>query len=234
MKTAIDVVRVGIIDSGCRAAGLRRARGFRQQGSRVIEEAPTVDRIGHGTSVEETVRLIHPRVECYHAKIFHDRPVATPVLVAAGLSWLKTQAVHVVCMSLGLKHDRLVLAQACQDALAENIVLVAASPTQGPRIYPAAYRGVIAATGDARCALGQISRLNHHAKPVYGNWCASPEQTGLRRGGASIGCAVQTGIIARILGEQGSCSLAELETMLNRRAIHQGREYRNQSAHSHA
>ena len=88
MKSATAVVRVGIIDSGCRSAGLGLARAFRQDGSRIFEEAPSVDRIGHGTTIENTIRLIHPLVECYHAKIFHDRPVATPALVAAGLSWL--------------------------------------------------------------------------------------------------------------------------------------------------
>jgi len=234
VKSASAVIRVGIIDSGCRSAGLRFARAFRQDGSRILEEAPAVDRIGHGTSIEKAIRQIQPRVECHHAQIFHDRPVATPALVAAGLLWLKAQAVDVICMSLGLKHDREVLAQACRDVVAENIILVAASPTRGAMTFPAAYEGVIAATGDARCAVGQISRLNHHGKTVYGNWCASPEHTGLQTGGASIGCAVQAGIIARILEERGSCSVTELEDLLNRRAVFQGREFRNHSVQTHA
>ena len=234
MKSASAVIRVGIIDSGCRSAGLGLARAFRQDGSRIIEQAPTVDQIGHGTSIENTIRLIHSRVECHHAQIFHQRPVATPALVAAGLLWLKARAVDVICMSLGMKQDREVLARACRDVVAANIILVAASPVQGPMSFPAAYEGVIAATGDARCAIGQISRLNHHSRTVYGNWCASPEHTGLQTGGASIGCAVQTGIIASILAERGSCSVTEMEDLLDRRAVFQGREYRNHSVRTHA
>lgn len=234
MKSAKETIRVGIVDSGCRPDGLSLARDFRQQGDRVIEESAGVDQIGHGSSVEDTIRLIHPRVECLHARVFHERPVTTPAVIAAGLLWLKAQPVDIICLSLGLKQDREVLAQACGEALADNIVLVAASPTQGNMAYPAAYDGVIAATGDARCEIGQITRLNHHGKTVYGNWCASPEKTGLRTGGASIGCAAMTGLIARLFDEQGHCCPAELENILDGRALHRGREYRSQTVQTHA
>ena len=48
---------------------------------------------------------------------------------------------------------------ACAALLGQGAVLVAAHPARGAPCFPAAYPGVIAATGDARCGWQELSQL---------------------------------------------------------------------------
>nr|WP_290442758.1 subtilisin [Rhodovulum tesquicola] len=156
------------------------------------------DLLGHGTAVADVIRRALPEARMVHAQVFQDRPVTTAIQVAGALDWLAGQkadalSVDVICLSLGLAADRVPLRRAALAAVAAGRIVVAAAPARGGPCYPAAYPGVIAATGDARCDWDGLSAL---AGGVIGAWCGSPEQGGTGQGGASLAAARVAGHLA--------------------------------------
>jgi hypothetical protein len=119
---------------------------------------------------------------------------ATPAAVAAALSWALAQRVQLIHLSLGLRHDRAVLAQAISRVTTAGAVIVASTPARGVRTYPAAYPGVIRATGDARCGREEISHL---ATPWadFGACAVHRSPHAHAQRGASIGAAHLTRFI---------------------------------------
>jgi len=115
-------------------------------------------------------------------------------VVAAALSWALAQRAQLVHLSLGLRHDRAVLAGAISRVIAAGAVIVASTPARGVRTYPAAYPGVIRATGDARCAREDISHL---ATPWadFGACAVHWSPDGQAQRGASVGAAHVTRFI---------------------------------------
>lgn len=218
------MVGVGVIDSGGPAddpaQDPARARGFLPDGS-AVEARP--DRLGHGTAVAAVIRRACPDAAIIHAQIFDDRPVTSALRVAAALRWFASMPAgerpEVICMSLGLAQDRPPLRAACALTLEAGLLLVAAHPAQGAPCYPAAYAGVIAATGDARCGWDDLSEPR---TGVFGAWNASPEAGGV--GGASMGAARVAGHLAARLaaGMTAEEALADMRKGLRWR----GREYR--------
>jgi len=117
-----------------------------------------------------------------------------------------------------------------QRALDAGCIIVAATPARGASVYPAAYPGVIRATGDARCAPHELSAL----RPWLFGGCPRLEAasfTANRRaqshasGGASIGAAWVT---HAILQEPPLAAPATVEA-LTARAKYRGPERRNQN-----
>lgn len=195
------MLRVGIIDSGpaadAPAEEQAAARAFLPDGTMITARS---DRLGHGRAVADVVRRACPEARLLHAQVFDDRPVTSALRVAAALRWLaglpEGQRPALICLSLGLAADRAPLRAACEAVLAQGVLLVAAHPAQGAACYPAAYPGVLAATGDARCAWDQVSRLG----PLrFGAWCNAPEHGAVGMGGASIGCARLAGHLAHLM-----------------------------------
>jgi hypothetical protein len=195
-------VRIGIIDGGVSAdqqACLARARDFTDGGS----ETDLPDRFRHGVRITAEIRGTAPDAVLVHARAFSDKGVSSPRRIAEALDWLSDESVDLVNMSFGLAADRAPLRDSCARALAAGLVLIAAAPAQGGPCFPAAYEGVIAVTGDARCGRDQVSHLA--AGPawagsgaVFGTWCASPERLpDAQVSGASLACAHFTGLAAR-------------------------------------
>src|SRR5690606_14679810 len=155
-----EMLRVGVIDSGPGPKDrLGDARAFMADGSAV---AARPDRLGHGTAVAAMIRRACPGAAIIHAQVFDDRPVTSAFRVAAALRWFAAMGdarPEVICMSLGLAADRTPLRLACEALVTSGAVLVAAYPARGAPCYPAAYPGVIAATGDARCGWRDLSQL---------------------------------------------------------------------------
>ncbi|MHA1537083.1 MAG: subtilisin-like serine protease QhpE [Alphaproteobacteria bacterium] len=204
--------RIGILDSGVRRdAGLRlagRARFFAGPDGDIQSDPGLEDAAGHGTEVTRLIRAAAPGAALIHAQVFGRSFESAPALVAAGLDWLVEQDVRIVNMSFGLRAERPVLMRSCAAALKAGVVLIAAAPAQGPPCYPAAHEGVIAVTGDARCATGEVSDLQGE-RADFGTWCASPER-GASAGasavaGASAAAAHFTGLAALFLsGDENS------------------------------
>jgi hypothetical protein len=180
--------RVAVVDSGCGLAPPPTAGArFVAHEDGVLRREPEPDALGHGTRVAAIVRA-HREVALLDAQVFGARPVTTPAAVAAAIHWAVDEGASLVHLSLGLAHDRPVLAAAVARAVAAGVLLVAAVPARGRPTWPAGYPGVIRATGDARCGPGQVSRLGrgHYGGAV---------RTGPHGGGASIGAAHVTGAV---------------------------------------
>ncbi|MCF8473940.1 MAG: S8 family serine peptidase [Emcibacter sp.] len=203
------VVRIGIIDSGLSLAQQDHVYGeccFAVDEDGDVTSLPThPDRIGHGTAICDIITHHAPRAQIYNAQVFSARSVTSAATVAAAIDWLMTQDIQIINLSLGLVEDRPVLKKACARALATGVILVASSPAQGRAVYPSAYEGVIRATGDARCDVGEISFLNSVQADFGG--CARPlnssEGQPLKIGGASMGTAHVTGQIIAFLQNGG-------------------------------
>jgi subtilisin family serine protease len=191
------VWRVAVIDSGVGPSDwppVRSSRRFIDKDAQIAEAELAPDPTGHGTVVAAIIASAGVPIELCVAQVVDAEGRATPAAVAAALSWALAQRVQLIHLSLGLRHDRAVLAQAISRVFAAGAVIVASTPARGVRTYPAAYPGVIRATGDARCGREEISHLDtpwadFGACPVHGS------SNGHAQRGASIGAAHLTRFI---------------------------------------
>jgi subtilisin family serine protease len=221
-------VRIGIIDSGLRtgaAIDTADARQFVLTEDGISSGPAGDDALGHGTEVSRLILEGAPEAALLHAQVFDTSFRTAPVLVAAGLDWLVETGARIVNMSFGLSADRTVLREACMRAIEAGAVLVAAAPAQGAPCFPAAYDGVIAVTGDARCAKGEVSDLTG-VQGDFGTWCASPEQGGGPMAGASAAAASFTGLAAAFLAQHPDADRTELHDHFCAQAVVVGPERR--------
>jgi len=175
--------RVGLVDSGADAVVLAAAR-FGADGTR---GAPVDDPTGHGTRVARVIGDGRADLEFVLAQVFGSGRPTSAAAVAAALDWCRAEGANLLHLSLGLAADRAPLAAAVGRAVAAGCLVVAATPARGAPVYPAAYAGVIRATGDARCASDEISRL---AAATFGGCVGVGTAAGAVGGrGASIGAA---------------------------------------------
>lgn len=180
--------RAGVIDSGS-APGMsvRAARRFYGAAHGVMAGETVPDASGHGTAVAR-ILLEAGGVELVVAQVLDEHCRSTPAAVAAGIDWARQAGVQLLHLSLGLAADREVLRHALQRAVAAGVIVVAAAPARGMCTWPAAYPGVIRASGDARCAPGEISYIGSE-RVGFGGCPAYAETGGRTLGGASIGAA---------------------------------------------
>jgi hypothetical protein len=216
-------VRVGIVDSGLDSGtcpGLVAARNLASEsgGDAVL------DRLGHGSAVSALIS--GPGVEICAARVFDRKLTCTPAVAAAAIVWLLDQDVRIINLSFGLRHDRALLREACDRALARGVCLVAASPAQGAAVFPASYPGVLRATGDARCAAGEISWLDS-PQADFGGYAGDVDKG---PAGASIGCASVTGALAALAAQHPDWNSQKLLRELKSTAHYRGPEQRSAAA----
>jgi hypothetical protein len=173
--------RVALIDS----CGLRpdaiEAASFKSVG-RVVERVPPIaDPTGHGSRIADLLCAGEESIELLLGQVFSSAAPTTAAAVAAAFDWAVERGATLIHLSLGLAADREVLRAATARAVACGSIIVAATPARGVPVYPASYPGVIRASGDARCAPGELSRLDE------AHFGGCPQLAG--RGGASIGAA---------------------------------------------
>lgn len=229
------MVRVGLLDSGVGADVARHVAASRafvadSHGGVVCRPAED-DRLGHGSELARIVLAAAPKACLVSAQVFVASYASTTAAVAAGLDWLVAQGVDLVNLSFGLRHDREVLRRACGAAVEAGVLLIAAAPARGPAVYPAAYDGVVRVSGDARCALGEISAL-HTAQADFG---AHPHPLGAPgraavRGGASFAAAHLSGAVARYVAATPAADRRCVVDHLERRASYHGPERRGSTA----
>jgi subtilisin family serine protease len=165
-------------------------------------------------------------LEICAAQVFDQKLSCSPRQVAEAVHWLIDQEVRLINMSFGLREDRPVLRLACEAAVAAGICLVAASPARGDPVYPAAYPGVVRATGDARCQEGEIACLDT-AQADFGGYPGNPQSVFV---GASAGCAAVCVALAELAVDNPKLSAAELARRLTREAHYRGPERRVSAA----
>ena len=202
------MIRVGIVDSGIDGAARARlvAVADFEPGAATRELAvaalpPLRDRCGHGSRVAAIVAQA-PAVELLDARVFFDTLSTSAAQAAAAIEWSIASGACVLNLSFGLREDRVALQEACARAIAQGVVLVAATPARGTAVFPASYAGVIRATGDARCAPGEISWLDT-AQADFGGHARSLDGA---LAGASAGCAWVCAALASALGRTANAA----------------------------
>ncbi|CAI09070.1 hypothetical protein ebA5187 [Aromatoleum aromaticum EbN1] len=233
-------LRVGIVDGGfvrVAPAALHAAAQFASgefdggefdgaKSDGVVRcEAPHGPALPHGECVAALVLDAAPTACLLDARVATVGRPATPRLVAAAIDWCVAEGARVVNLSLGLADDRRVLREACERAVGQGVLLVAAAPARGSPVYPAHYPGVLAVSGDARCAPDQWSRLDP-ASAAGAAWGTCPDAPGGRPGGASMAAARFAGIVANHLVQHPDAGLRGLVDHLAAFAIWHGRENR--------
>ncbi|MDA5192591.1 subtilisin-like serine protease QhpE [Govanella unica] len=181
-------MRVAILDSGLAPGMAVAAREFCEPGA--LSD--------HGDKVAALVREAAPQVDLLDGRVFGERLQTSVEQVAEALDWAVGQGAGIINLSLGLREDRARLRLAIEAALAAGVVIVAPAPARGGPVYPSAYAGVIAVTGDARCGDHDFSWLGE-AHVDFGA-CPRPLTGPVGIGGASFAAARVTGALARLAG----------------------------------
>lgn len=148
-------IRIGLIDSGLApdvAGRVHAQAAFVRGADGEIELGPAeADRIGHGSQVARIIAGLASEARFANAQVFVRPQLVDAGLVADAVDWCVGNSVRVINLSLGLVADRTSLRLACERALSAGITLVASCPARGGMPFPAAYPGVLAVCGDARC-----------------------------------------------------------------------------------
>jgi len=231
--------RVALIDSCGGWPGALGAAAFISDGGRVVRREPGADPSGHGSRLAQLIvgraGAVADAVELLLAQVFLNAQPATGAAVAAAIDWAVSEGADLIHMSLGLEADRAVLAEAVGRAVDQDCIIVASVPARGPPVYPAAYPRVIRATGDARCAAGELSYL----APWFFGGCPRFEGQGQGQGhgqaaagsdsrggrGASVGAAWVT---RSILGTGNLRGADEVVAALTAGAHYRGPERRTE------
>ena len=219
-------VAIGIVDSGAHPRQLDRIGGARRFSAGATGDVTlhdeVADRIGHGTETIDIVLKAGPPSRLLVAQVFDDALATSAMRVAAALDWLAGEGARIVNMSLGLGHDRDVLRLACHHAHEAGAILIASAPARGGPVFPAAYQHVVAVTGDARCAPGQVSDLLG-LQADFGTYGGDPSGA---RAGASIAAAQFTALAATFLAEHENADTDALKTYFRKHAEYRGPERR--------
>lgn len=218
-------VRVGIVDSGvspAQGAALVASVGVVAGVAGVTRVVAHDDALGHGTAVAQIVLSQAPLAQLASAQAFTARRQADAACVAAAIDWCIEQQASVINLSLGLAADDAALRAACRAAVAHGAIVVAAFPARGGNVHPAAYPGVLAVSGDARCAAGVWSVIEPHR--IYG--VAALAADGVTPGGASYAAARLSGLAARFLALWPAAETDDFRQWLEAGAAFRGRERR--------
>ena len=214
--------KVALIDSGAGTHAVAQGH-FDHEGGGPLDVR--VDPTGHGSRLAQVLHEFARPHQLILGQVFGAATPTTVAAIAAAVSWAVEQKAHIIHLSLGLLADRPSLAEAIERATEAGSLVVAAAPAQGRRVYPAAYPAVIAATGDARCEPGEISRLaftRFGGCPVFHS-----QHLGVGRG-ASVGAAFVT---AAILNHcPTGATFDAVVDALGQQARYDGREKRSHQA----
>ena len=219
------MIGVGIADSGIAgeaAVRVRSARDFVSTSGAAPGDAR--DPAGHGSRIASIIAA-SAGVELLDARIFDARLRTDARTAAAAIDWLLESGARLINLSFGLREDRAVLREACARAAAAGVLLVASSPARGQPVFPAAYPEVLRATGDARCARGEISWLGSAQADVGAHVRSLDGEVA----GASMGCAHACAALAAWFYAHPQGSNAEAIAALRAGARYRGIERRGPS-----
>lgn len=183
-------------------------------------EAGGAHAAAHAAAMRAAVAAGSAEARIANLVVFGDRLLTDAATVARALGRAAELAPEVVLCAFGLVRDDAEIAASCRRLVQRHILVVAAAPARGARVYPAALPGVVAVQGDARCGPETWSdlRLPHAA---FG---ATPQLAGEAAiAGASVAAAHFAGHLAACAARVGAAHAVE---EMRRRASHRGREAR--------
>ncbi|GKW50193.1 S8/S53 family peptidase [Halomonas sp. NCCP-2165] len=148
---------LGLIDSGVPPGADPRPRLARFHSP---VGADPEDRLGHGRAILATLGhyVAPPRREIALYKLFEDRLTADAAALAAAFAWHAEAPPAWLLCSLGLPRDDARLRAAVARLRHAGTRIVASSPRFGAPVYPAAWPGVMAVSGDANLGPGPPRR----------------------------------------------------------------------------
>ena len=219
------MIRVGIADSGVdgvAATHVIARKDFVDHATSGSLEDTSRDLAGHGSALAAVIAATG-EVELLDARIFDASLRTSAVRAAAAIDWLVEQGARIINLSFGLHEDRCALREACARAIEAGVLIVASAPARGAPVFPAAYPGVLRATGDARCADEEISWLGSAQADAGG----MPRTPCGRVAGASAGCAHVCAALTRLMTRQPEAGRVALAEELRRSARYNGPERRH-------
>ncbi len=202
-------VKVAVLDSGI--AAHETLGGIAIERVKLADAGPEPN--GHGTSMASLIsgraspaEGIAPAAQLLDIWVANEDGISNTALVAAGIMEAVDRGAQVINISLGSFGSSLMLQNAVQYALDQNVLIVAAAGNEQLKqlAYPAAYHGVIsvgAVDADKKQAYFSNSGGNLTlAAPGVGILSAYPGGKVVIGNGTSQATAITTGVIATLLG----------------------------------
>ncbi|MBW7885091.1 MAG: S8 family serine peptidase [Caldilineaceae bacterium] len=103
---------------------------------------------GHGTHIAGVIARIAPDAQILPVRVLNRNGTGNTFVLAYAIEWSVAHGADVINLSLGTDTDSIALSQTIESALAQGVVVVAASGNNGDKSphYPASYPGVIGVT----------------------------------------------------------------------------------------
>jgi len=205
-----DVVRIGLVDGPLPAdgAGLIDVANFSALAR------PESAGAHHAAAVAGTIRFHCQAARFANAVIFGDSLATSRDALVDAVTWLLSDPPDVLHCSFGLPTGDDDVAAVFADAVRLCPFVVATAPARGRLVYPAAFPGVIAVSGDARCGPDEWSWLNT-GRVDFGAHVVAATDPRVR--GASAAAAHITGLMCARLVASGAArdprqTLRDLQT----------------------
>ncbi len=180
----------------------------------------------HALAMAAALRAGCPEALIVNLAIFGDGLATDAATVTRALQRSAALRPVLVLAAFGMARADAAMEAACAALGAAGACIVAAAPARGGTVWPAAFTGVLAVQGDARCVAPD--EWSHLALPQV-DFGACPVAAGHEHArGASTAAAHFAGLLAKRLA--GGLSAAEALKALRREARWQGRERRGLSA----
>lgn len=147
-------IKVAILDSGIDDSQSPLSGRVIKSYNAINGGTNTTDKYGHGTAIagiiaaepnEGTIQGVFPTAELYDVKVLNDKGGGKIPDVVEGIKWSIEQKVDIINLSFGFQKDDQRLKKAIDEALGNNIIVIAAAGnTLGLSTdYPARYKKVI-------------------------------------------------------------------------------------------
>ncbi len=222
-------IEIAVIDSGINPGhshvqGVAGGVSFHLEAAgEVVEGADFRDELGHGTAIAGVIREKNPQARIYAVKIFHQYLEAPGALLLTAMQWAIMTKVDIIHLSLGTERAeyRENLKQLCQDAISEDIVIIASARSLEDQVFPAVFDEVIGVYWNHDCKNGSLifypdSNVEFGA---YGRPRALPGiPQELNFGGSSFAAARVTASAANILEDNPKAGIVRVKEMLQKKA----------------
>ena len=222
-------VKVAVLDSG--VADHETLSGVQIEHLKLVEAGPNPN--GHGTSMaslisgrEAPAEGVAPGVQLLDIWVADEKGMSNTALVAEGIMAAVDRGAKVINISLGSFGSSLMLQNAVQYAMNQNVIIVAAAGNEqlSQLAYPAAYPGVLSVGAvDANKKQAFFSNSGKGlviSAPGVGILSAYPDGQIVLGSGTSQATAITSGAVATLLGR--GYTAAEVVKLLTQNAASTG------------